>query len=138
MDSGPGLPVLVRRWGGRWASIPLSYAETLRRLTLGDEAFVADVLGRQAAPPATPNLDPRTQTLVRLGAFIALGAESSTIERTVTEALAAGASPNDIVDVLLTVAPAVGSARLVSAAPRVALALGYDVADALERFDDVP
>jgi 4-carboxymuconolactone decarboxylase len=119
-------------------TIPFSYAETLRRLTLGDEAFVADVLGRQAAPPATPGLDPRTQTLVRLGALIALGAESSTIERTVTESLAAGAMPNDIVDVLLTVAPAVGSARLVSAAPRIALALGYDVADALERFDDVP
>jgi hypothetical protein len=41
------------------------------------------------------------------------------------------------VDVLLTVGPAVGSARLVSAAPRVALALGYDVAEALERFDDL-
>ena len=96
------------------------------------------MLGRQAAPPASPALDPRTQTLVRLGALVALGAESSTIERTVTESLAVGATPSDIVDVLLTVGPAVGSARLVSAAPRVALALGYDVAEAFERFDDVP
>jgi alkylhydroperoxidase/carboxymuconolactone decarboxylase family protein YurZ len=114
-----------------------AYAETLRRLSLGDEGFIADVLGRHAAPPAKPSLDPRTQTLVRLAALIALGAESSTIERTVTDSLAAGGTPSDIVDVLLTVGPAVGSARLVSAAPRVALALGYDVAEALERFDDL-
>ena len=119
-------------------TISFAYAETLRRLSLGDQGFIADVLGRQAAATAAPGLDPRTQALVRLGALIALGAESSTIERTVTESLAAGATPSDIVDVLLTVGPAVGSARLVSAAPRVALGLGYDVAEALERFDDIP
>jgi 4-carboxymuconolactone decarboxylase len=119
-------------------NIASGYAETLRRLTLDDEAFIAEVLGRQATAPAIPALDPRTQGLVRLGALIALGAGASAIERSVAESLASGASQGDIVDVLLTVGSAVGSARLVSAAPKVATALGYDVAAAFERLDDDP
>jgi 4-carboxymuconolactone decarboxylase len=117
-------------------SISSAYAETLRRLTLDDESFIADVLAHHQVAQAIPALDPRTQCLVRLGALVALGAGSSTIERAVTESIGAGASPGDVVDVLLTVGSSVGSARLVSAAPRVATALGYDMASAFERFDE--
>jgi hypothetical protein len=42
-------------------------------------------------------------------------------------ALAAGASLQEIVGVLIAVAPAVGVARTVSAAPELALAIGYDI-----------
>jgi alkylhydroperoxidase/carboxymuconolactone decarboxylase family protein YurZ len=41
--------------------------------------------------------------------------------------MAAGASDDDIVDVLTAVAPIVGLARTTAAAPALALALGYDV-----------
>jgi alkylhydroperoxidase/carboxymuconolactone decarboxylase family protein YurZ len=118
--------------------IPSAYGDTLRRLTLHDDTFVADVLGGITSAPAVPALDTRTQALVRLGALIALDAGPTAIERSVMASIAAGASPGDVVDVLLTVAPTVGSARVVSAAPRMAAALGYDVAAALERFDDDP
>ena len=47
-------------------------------------------------------------------------------------ALAAGASIDEIVGTLIAVAPTVGLARVVSAAPELALALGYDVDAALE------
>ena len=40
---------------------------------------------------------------------------------------AQGATEEEIIDVLLAVAPVVGLARLTSAAPELALALGYDV-----------
>ena len=38
-----------------------------------------------------------------------------------------GAEDDEIVDVLVTVAAVVGSARVVAAAPRLALAIGYDI-----------
>jgi hypothetical protein len=49
--------------------------------------------------------------------------------------LDAGASYDEIVGTLIAVIPIVGVARVVSAAPNLALALGYDVAEALELVD---
>jgi alkylhydroperoxidase/carboxymuconolactone decarboxylase family protein YurZ len=46
-------------------------------------------------------------------------------------ARAAGASDREIVAVLVAVAPVVGGARVVEAAPRLALAMDHDV-DALD------
>ena len=48
-------------------------------------------------------------------------------------ARAAGADVDEIVGTLIAVAPTVGLARVVSAAPELALSLGYDVDAALER-----
>jgi hypothetical protein len=47
-------------------------------------------------------------------------------------ALASGATVDEIVGVLIAVAPTVGLARVVSAAPEVAFAIGYDIDAALE------
>ena len=65
--------------------------------------------------------------LVRLGALLALGAATSSLRTTVERALEAGATEAEIVGVLIAVAPAVGLARVVSTAPRLALAIGYDI-----------
>ena len=46
--------------------------------------------------------------------------------------MAAGATADEIVDAVVAVGSTVGSAHLVSAAPKVALALGYDVSADLE------
>ena len=46
---------------------------------------------------------------------------------TVEQALEAGATESELVEVLITVAPAAGLARVVAAAPRLATALGYDI-----------
>ena len=51
-------------------------------------------------------------------------------------ALAAGATVDEIVGVLIAVAPNVGLARIVSAASEVALAIGYDIDAALESDDE--
>jgi alkylhydroperoxidase/carboxymuconolactone decarboxylase family protein YurZ len=115
-----------------------AHKETLRRLTLNDEGYVAQVLGGGATPVAGAFLDARTEDLLRLAALIAMDAGPSAMDSAVAAAIAAGASPGDIVDVLLLVAPSVGSARLVGVAPRIAEALGYDVHAALERLDPDP
>jgi 4-carboxymuconolactone decarboxylase len=47
-------------------------------------------------------------------------------------ALAAGATDDEIADVLLAIVPVAGLSRVVCAAPDVATALGYDVAAALD------
>jgi alkylhydroperoxidase/carboxymuconolactone decarboxylase family protein YurZ len=51
---------------------------------------------------------------------------------TTGRALAAGATKDEITDVLMAIIPVAGIGRVVSAAPEVATALGYDVESALE------
>ncbi len=74
------------------------------------------------------SLDPKTLALVRLGAVAAMGGCAVTSYGALTDdALANGASVGDVVDVLFGVLPIVGTARVVAAAPDVALALGHDL-----------
>jgi alkylhydroperoxidase/carboxymuconolactone decarboxylase family protein YurZ len=54
------------------------------------------------------------------------------VEWTAARAMAAGATEDEIADVLLAIAPMAGLSRVVSAAPDVATTLGYDIAAALE------
>ena len=56
-------------------------------------------------------------------------------QHAVALALAAGATSDEIVASLEVVTPVTGAARVVQCAPKVALALGYDVDAALERRD---
>ena len=59
-------------------------------------------------------------------------AAPSSFQHAVALALAAGATRDEVVATLEAVTPVTGAARVVSSAPRVALALGYDVEAALE------
>jgi 4-carboxymuconolactone decarboxylase len=72
---------------------------------------------------------------LQLGASLAIGSPAVCLEWSATRALAAGASEDEIADVLLAIAPVAGLSRVVSAAPDVATALGYDIAAALEEPD---
>jgi alkylhydroperoxidase/carboxymuconolactone decarboxylase family protein YurZ len=86
-------------------------------------------------PIGRHGLDDRTAALAGLAALLALRASGKAYHDCVDRALAAGASVDDVIDTLKVVAPAVGLARLVSAASDVALALGYDIDGALEALD---
>jgi len=83
-------------------------------------------------------LDDKTRALVRLAALVATGAEGCSAREHVAAALTAGATDEEIVDVLLAVASTIGMARLVAAAPPLALGLGLDLDRAFERLDDEP
>jgi 4-carboxymuconolactone decarboxylase len=96
---------------------------TLRRLALSEERYLRSVL---ADPGAASDLDAKTQSLIRLGALLSIGAATASLRCTVERAAAAGASDEEIVGVLLAIAPAVGHARVVGVAPHLGLALGYD------------
>jgi alkylhydroperoxidase/carboxymuconolactone decarboxylase family protein YurZ len=96
---------------------------TLRRLALNDERYLRSAL---ADPAVSSDLDAKTQALIRLGALLSIGASTVSLRWTVELAAAAGASDDEIVGVLLAIAPAVGHARVVGVAPHLGLALGYD------------
>jgi alkylhydroperoxidase/carboxymuconolactone decarboxylase family protein YurZ len=113
-----------------------AYKETLRSLALNDEHFVESVLGIGRDTVAVSQLDQKTHALVRLGAALAIDAAPSSYQATVDVALAAGADIDEVVGTLIAVAPTIGLARVVSAAPELALALGYDVDAAFEATDE--
>jgi len=103
--------------------------ELLRRLALNDERAVDSVLARDPQVAVVSPLDLKTHALVRLGALLAVGAGTTTLRWMTELAYGAGATDEEIVGVLVAVSPDVGCACIVRAAPRLALAIGYDVED---------
>ena len=111
------------------------YKQQLRRLALHDDAL----LERAAAggdPGVTTTLGEKRAALLRVAAAVAVDAPLPSFQHAVTHALSAGASKDEVVATLEAVTPVIGAARVVHCAPKVALALGYDVEDALEQFDE--
>jgi 4-carboxymuconolactone decarboxylase len=102
--------------------------QLLRGLASGDETWLRSVLMLAPAPaPRARALPTATAALVHLAALLAVGASTTSLRWAVERALHAGAHDEQVVEVLATVAAAVGSARVVAAAPRLALAIGYDI-----------
>ena len=108
----------------------MDYTERLQRLAIGDAHFLNDEVDRFSSEPG--GLDAKTLALVRLAALIAVGGAGASYGAQADDAIGAGATPTEIVDVLVGVIPVVGSPRVVAATPKLALALGYDVNDVLE------
>ena len=107
------------------------YKEHLRRLAVHDDSLL-EAVGAQGGSSARSLLDDRSEALVRVAATIAVDAATSSFQHAVTCALAAGATPGEIVATLEAVTPVTGTARVVQCAPKLGLALGYDVEEALE------
>jgi len=108
------------------------FQETLRRLAMIDEGFVEHQARLGLDPVQASALDPKTAALLQVGASAAIGSPAVCLEWATGRALAAGASEDEIADVLLAIAPVAGLGRVVAAAPEVATALGYDIEAALE------
>ena len=110
--------------------------ETLRRLAIIDEGFVEDQARLGLSLAGESALDAKTAALLQLAASITLGSPAVCLQWSAGRALAAGATDDEIADALLAIAPVTGLGRVVSAAPEVATALGYDIPAALEEPDD--
>jgi len=106
------------------------FQETLRRLAIFDEAFVEAGLGFGRAE--TSALEPKTAALLQVGVSVALGSSAACLGWSAARALAAGATKDEIANVLLAIAPVAGLGRVVTAAPELATALEYDVEAGLE------
>jgi 4-carboxymuconolactone decarboxylase len=112
------------------------FQETLCRLAMIDEGFVEDQAGLRLGPASASALDPKTAALLQVAVSVAIASPAVCLEWSAGRALAAGASEDEIAEVLLAIAPVAGLGRVVCAAPDVAIALGYDIAAALEEPDD--
>jgi alkylhydroperoxidase/carboxymuconolactone decarboxylase family protein YurZ len=110
-----------------------SQAALYRRLTLGDEALLTSLFAGSGS--ASDAIDDRTSSLLRIAALIAIDAETPAYQCEVRDAICAGASPEQIMAVLVVIARVAGSAHVMSAAPKLALAMGYDVDAGLEDGD---
>ncbi len=104
----------------------------LRCLAMNDETSISSLLGLRLEPPEASSLDAKAQALVRLGALVVVHAAPATYHWAVEIALARGATDEEVIETLVAVAPVAGMARAVSAAPEIAIALGYPVDAALE------
>ena len=110
----------------------MDYTDRLRHLALNDQGFVH----RESCECATgiPDVDPKTLALTRLAALVAVGGADPSYGAQTDASVDAGATAAEIVDVLVGIIPVVGLPRVVEAAPKVALALGYDIDGALEQL----
>jgi 4-carboxymuconolactone decarboxylase len=105
---------------------------TLRKLTIGDDAYIDSLRASERANLSESGLDPKSHALVRLGALIAVDAASPSYLDALESARRYGTSDDELVGCLIAVLPELGAARVISAAPKLGLAIGYDVAVALE------
>ena len=112
------------------------YQVTLRKLAVRDDRYIDALLQAEHASPTLAGIDERSHALIRIGALIALNAAPPAYMDSVNAALRAGASQEEIVGTLIAVLPTVGVARVVTAAPNLGLAMGYDVSEALELVEN--
>jgi 4-carboxymuconolactone decarboxylase len=110
------------------------HEETLRKLSIRDDAYFALVSSDDVTNLVASGLEHKTHSLVRLAALAAVDAAPPSYMEVIESARLNGASIDEIVGVLVAIVPDVGPARVVSAAPKLALALGYDVGAALEEL----
>jgi alkylhydroperoxidase/carboxymuconolactone decarboxylase family protein YurZ len=106
-----------------------------------DEAAtpVLDVLATMTeAAVARSTLDPAAQILLRFAALVALDAAPASYLFHFGAGADQGLTLEDAQQVLVTLAPVVGTARIVSASSKIAKALGFAlaVADVSDQYDD--
>jgi len=93
--------------------------DRLQRLAMNDAHVMDEEDG---------GLDSKTLALVRLAALVTVGGAAASYGAQADAAISAGASVEEIVEVLVAVVPVVGLPCVVTAAPTLALALGHDLA----------
>jgi 4-carboxymuconolactone decarboxylase len=111
------------------ADVSANTREVLAALSLGDPDLLAAGLEIRAEWKARSGLDARSYALVKLAALIALDAPPASYLWQVSNALEAGATPEDLIGVLIAIAPQVGGPKLVAAAPEIMVALGLSLPD---------
>jgi 4-carboxymuconolactone decarboxylase len=104
--------------------------QTLSGISGGKSDFIERAVGLREADRELSGLDPRTFALVKIAALIALDAPPASWAWQLGAALADDVTPEDILGVLVAVAPQVGGPKVVAAAPEIMVALGLDEPDA--------
>jgi alkylhydroperoxidase/carboxymuconolactone decarboxylase family protein YurZ len=103
--------------------------DALAGLAISDpELLLAGIEARAEWQEGT-GLDPRSYSLVKIAALIAMDAPPASYAWQVNNALASGCTPDELLGVLRAVAPQVGGPKVVAAAPELMIALGLPLPD---------
>ena len=108
------------------------HEDLLIRLAIRDGAVIDPLIVDDARNLAVSHLDAKTHALARVAALVAIDAATPSYLDPVDDARAVGATDDEIVGTLVALLEIVGAPRIVSAAPKLGLALGLDVGQALE------
>ena len=111
------------------AAVAQETHDALKGVSAGDLGIIESAVGLREAHLEATGLDPRTFALVKIAALIALDAPPASYAWQVPNALADGATPEDLLGVLRAVAPQVGGPRVIAAAPELMLALGLALSE---------
>src|SRR3954447_5808340 len=103
--------------------------ELFKGISAGELSLLETAVGLREAQLENTGLDARTFALVKIAALIALDAPPASYAWQVPNALADGATPEDLLGVLRAVAPQVGLPKVIAAAPELMLALGLSLDD---------
>lgn len=103
------------------------HEDAVKGLMTHDVDIIDSLLAVQVDNIEDSGLDPKVHALVRIAALVAIDAPPASYVWQVGLALESGVTPDEILGVLIALAPTVGMARVVAAAPEIALALGIDI-----------
>ena len=106
--------------------------QALAALALSDPDLLLEGLEARANWQQRSGLDPRSFSLVKIAALIALDAPPTSYLWQVANALDAGCTPEDLLGVLKAIAPQVGGPRVVAAAPEIMIAMGLALPEGAE------
>lgn len=98
----------------------------LRGLSEWDEDTIESLVAMRAQNIENSGLDAKTHSLCRLAALVSIDAPLASYAWHAKVAMASGVTVDDVVGVLVALAPTVGMARIVAAATK--LAVLYDIA----------
>jgi len=92
-----------------------------------DPNVIENLLRARLENQEASGLDAKTYSLVNVAALIAIDAAPASYVWQVGLALDAGVTPEELLALLVALNPVVGSAKIVAAAPELALAIGVDL-----------
>jgi alkylhydroperoxidase/carboxymuconolactone decarboxylase family protein YurZ len=118
----------------------ISDVRTALRALATNDNMIEDLLLVQESNIERSGLDAHTWSLVKLAALVSIDAAPASYIWHITTAQEAGVTAEEIVGVLVALAPTVGVAKIVAAAPEIAIGLGIetDEDDDDDEEDDEP
>lgn len=107
-----------------------SNAEKMLSALSKEDPLLVDQMGAaQEQNVRNSGLDPKIYGLVNIAALVAENASQPSYHWRIANALKAGVTAEQIAGLLVALAPNVGMAKVVAAAPKVGWALGYEIAE---------
>ena len=108
-------------------TVDKSTSDILAALAAGDSSALGEAIAMREQLQTDSGLDPRTFSLVKIAALVALDAPPASYLWQVAAALDSGATPREILGVLTAVAPQAGFTKVIAAAPEIMVALGLEL-----------